>query len=518
LSQKQFSFCYNPYSRIQEIDPYRFGVFDLRTSLIPAFWLLVTLSLASCGSTSSSGPKTSGVPYRAFVSNSVNGGSGAGLLIVNAETDLRPLNVGPISAGSTPGMMVVTPNRAQTLVVTSASNCSPTPPSPACQFSIISNAAESNAANLTLPGFTESVVISPDSSTAYVAVPNAKVENSDPGAIELYGLGGQTPGSPAGEVDIPSVQYLAIDNGGDRLLAFSPNSTTNPNSVAVVTPSNLGTSNPVVTYVVVTNQPFDHPVQAFFSSDDTTAYVINCGPECGGSQASIQTIDMTTSPPTAGGSGVTCLAGRCLGTVNNFPAGSVGLVNGTTMYVAGTPYNTNGQPSQPCTGQTTAAQTCGVLSVIDLSTLTVVGSASAIITDGYHNRIALGPNGQLFIGARTCTEIIPSTPPPAGAEVRGCLSIYNTLTTAVGTVPSGGVVIPPANGDVTGIQPIANRDVVYLVQGYPTPGGSLFIYCTVVDVDNNCPTADGLQTAPANVPTYGPLMVGSFYDVKTVDF
>ena len=508
----------------------------LRIPLITAFWLSVTLILASCGSSPSTGSRTSGVPYRALVSNSVTGSTGPGLFIVNAETDLRPFNVGPISAGNTPGMMVVTPNRAQTLVVTSASNCSPTPPSPPCQFSIISNAGESNAANVTLPGFSESVLVSPDSSTAYVAVPHAKVENADPGAIELYVLPGQSPGTPAGEVDIPSVEYLAIDNGGDRLLAFSPSlspvgttsvacgttSVVSPYSVAVVTPSNLGTANCVVTYIPAPGQspqsPFDHPVQAFFSSDDKTAYVLNCGPECGGTQASIQTIDMTTSTPTPGPPGVACNNpdGRCLGTLN-LPAGTVGFLNGTTLYVAGTPY-ASGSPSQACTGQTTAAQTCGLLSIVDLSTLTLVGTP-AVITDGYHNRIALGPNNQLFIGAQTCTEIIPPTPPPTGAEVRGCLSIYNALPAAVGTVPSGGVVIPPANGDATGLQPIANRNVVYVVQGYPTPGGSLFIYCTIVAPNINCPAADALQSAPVpEEPTYAPLMVGSFYDVKTIDF
>ncbi len=108
--------------------------------------------------------------------------------------------------------------------------------------------------------------------------------------------------------------------------------------------------------------------------------------------------------------------------------------------------------------------------------MTVTNSAPIIITDGYHNRMATGANGQLFIGARTCTEIVPPVPPPAGAEVRGCLSIYNTLPTAVGSVLAGGVLIPPENGDVTGIQPIGTRTVVYVVQG-----GSLLIYDATID-------------------------------------
>ncbi len=108
------------------------------------------------------------------------------------------------------------------------------------------------------------------------------------------------------------------------------------------------------------------------------------------------------------------------------------------MYLAGTPYS-GGHPSQPCTGQTTAATTCGLLTIFDLGTMSITNSSPIVITDGYHNRIAMGANGQLFIGARTCTEIIPVQPPPPGAEIRGCLSIYNSLSTAVRTNSPGGV-------------------------------------------------------------------------------
>ena len=32
---------------------------------------------------------------------------------------------------------------------------------------------------------------------------------------------------------------------------------------------------------------FDRPIQAYFSLDGSTAYVLNCGPECGGTTASV---------------------------------------------------------------------------------------------------------------------------------------------------------------------------------------------------------------------------------------
>jgi len=253
---------------------------------------------------------------------------------------------------------------------------------------------------------------------------------------------------------------------------------------------------------------FDRPVQAFFSSDDTTAYVVNCGAECGGNQASIQQLDMTTL--TLGFYGPVCVT-DAEGTLQC--AATEALVEGSTMYLAGTPY-WGGVPSLACTGQQTAATTCGLLTVFDLNTMQIVPPPNCpsgqqcpiVITDGYHNRIAMGADGQLFIGARTCTEIIPPQPPPQGAEIRGCLSIYNTQNVAVGSIQPGQVTIPPETGDVTGIQPIAKREVVYLIQGQNVQGGTLYIYDTTTDA------VDKVEEQRLNN------LVGNFVDVKTVDF
>jgi hypothetical protein len=488
----------------------------LKKVLILLLFILPTSLWLSCGASSpSSSTQTSGLKYRAFLTNNVSAGSAsAGVYVVDASKDVRPA-VAPISAGSTPGMMLVTPNRALTLVFSGdgtqfSDNV----------FSIINNANESNAAHLTLPGITESFVVSPDSSTAYVAVPGAQVVGQSLGIIEMISLGS---GAKTGEISCPPVNpanpvciwpagvpqgfnppyhFLSIGNTGDRVLAFSEGPDSVADVVAVITPSSLGTASPTVSFVT----GFDHPVAAFFTSDDTTAYLLNCGRECGGTQASIQTLDLKTN--TAGPSSVVCNAGgnpTCIGTVN-LVAGSVALLNGSTLFVAGTP-----APPQPCIGQTTAATSCGRLSIVDLSTLSVANAAAISITDGYHTRMALAANGQLFIGARTCTEI-GTFPPPTGAEVRGCLSIYNTLSIAVGQVPAGGVLIPPANGDVTGIQPIATRQVVYVVQGQGVPqGGTLYIYDA---------TTDTLEHNPNDPNNPGQIngLIGNFVDVKTVDF
>jgi hypothetical protein len=425
------------------------GVPSLKKVLIVVPLLLaVSLLLLSCGGyNSGSGSGGSGLKFRAFLSQDVT--AAAGVQILDAQKDVRAF-VAPIPAGAAPGQMVVTPNHVQTLVF------SPTD----SRLTLINNKGESASASIVLPGFTESFVVSPDSQTAYIAVPTATVVGQNPGVVKILNLNN---GGFTGEIDVPAVRFLALGHSGNRLLAFSDNS----DSVALVT---FGTGNPTVTTI----PGFDRPVTAFFSGDDNTAYVVNCGTECGGTQASVEKFDLSIT---------TCLPPGACPTVN-VPAATGALLDGTTMYLAGTPVP-NPDPF-PCTGQTTASASCGLLTVFDITSMTVTNPADIVITDGYHNRMAIGADGQLFVGAHTCTEIFAVN---AGDEIRGCLSIYSTQTQAV--------VIPPANGDVTGIEPIATRHVVYLAQG-----GEIQIYDT---------TTDKLQKTQIDIS-------GEVIDVKVVDF
>lgn len=400
----------------------------------------------------------------------------AGLQVIDASRDVRVLQ-SPITAGATPGMMVVTPNHSLTLVYSRTGN----------NLAMVSNSSESTSSSVALAGRTDSFVVSPDSRTAYVAVPTAPVVGQSPGEIAVITLssGNVTAhvSCPPGVRPLPAqpvcilnsagngitfnlpYHYLSMSNSGNRLLAFSDDS----NMVAVITPANFNSDQTAITFI----DGFDRPVAAFFSPDDSTAYIVNCGAECGGTQASVQALDLTQAVPVAGAA-------------SPVPAATVAVVSGATMYLAGTPV-----PASPCTGQTTAATTCGLLTIFDLTSMTVVNPDPIVITDGYHSRMALAANGQIFVGANHCTEIIPSIPPLPDEEVRGCLSIFNTQT--------GAVVIPPDNGDVTGIQPIAKRTVAYVVQG-----GELRIYDTATDA-----------LLPENKQIH---ISGEVVDVKTVDF
>ncbi len=83
-------------------------------------------------------------------------------------------------------------------------------------------------------------------------------------------------------------------------------------------------------------------------------------------------------------------------------------------------------------------------------------------------------------------------------EVRGCLSIFNTDTAAV--------VIPPDNGDVTGLQSFTTRDVEYVAEG-----GNLRVYDTLTD--------SLLVETTDNITETGTIVItGYIIDVKAIDF
>ena len=160
-------------------------------------------------------------------------------------------------------------------------------------------------------------------------------------------------------------------------------------------------------------------MQAFFSSDDTTAYVVNCGAECGGVQASVQQLEMTTNAwlrwrglchvrPSA----------SCAATVASLMARPcISPVRPTCRSYR--------QPLVTCKARRRAADLRNAYHLRP-DEHDRVYRARPSITDGYHNRIAIGPNGQLFIGARTCTEIIP---PVSAAARRRDFAVASPSTT-----------------------------------------------------------------------------------------
>jgi hypothetical protein len=407
------------------------GVPGLKKTMISlAVLVAASVTIVSCGSSNSSSAKhMSGLKFRAFVSNPLSGGGAVGLPaidIVDATQDLlSPSTVSLLGLVNQPGLMVVSPDLRSTLVF-----------SPPENVVVIDNATESPASGvlvIDLPGSTESMAIASNSATAYAAVPSAAVAGEAPGAVVAMSL---TTGAVTATIPVPAAHYLVLSPDGSHLLVFSDNS----NNVTVIATGLIGTSSDP-------RQPaggiccFDRPVWGIFA-DSATAYIFNCGAECpGGVSAGITTFTVGSPVP---------------GSTVPLSGATYGLLSGGTLYVAGTP------PHTAC-GAGTAATTCGTLNMVDVDGMKVINSSPIIITDGFHNRMAMAADGQLFIGARSCTSINV-----LGGEVRGCLSIYNTSTS--------GVVVPPQIGDATGIEPIPGRHIVYVCEG-----GAFQVFDTTTD-------------------------------------
>jgi DNA-binding beta-propeller fold protein YncE len=431
-----------------------------KSALLFVALVVISVGLVCCGGGSHSTLPPSKLTTRVFASQNITSlTANPGLVIINGEYDTLA-RTPHIITGTAPGYMEISPERATLMVFDTATN----------NIDVVNTAKETLAGTIPLPGPTISMV-APSNNVGYVAVSSAPVIGFAPGALVALNL---TSNTITASISVPNAQYVVSNSGGSQLLVFSNES----NSVSVVSPLLLNTGAPITTTV----PGFDRPVYAVFSSDGNTAYVLNCGPQCGGTQASVQPLNMTTLVP---------------GTPVPVDAATVGLLSGSTLFVAGTPPTNN-----PCTGQVTAATTCGRLDMIDLGSMTVTGRI--VITDGYHDRIDMSSNGQLFIGSYDCTNIGNVNALNPSGEIRGCLSIYNT------NIPGNtSAIIPPDNGDVTGLQSFSTRYVEYVAEG-----GNLRVYDTQTDsflLSESTPNGD--------ITLNGTIAItGQIIDVKQIDF
>ena len=419
---------------------------------------------------------------RAFISNPVfpnfTGTGSPAVAVLDASVDelsgavitLQTLLSGSLQGA---GMMEVSPKRDHTLVFSPPDN----------KLGIVSNSGDALDSVVSLPGWSESFAWT-DNSTAFVASPSAPANGQAAGEVLRLDI---PSAAITATIPVPSAHYLAPSPDGSKILVFSDNS----NSLTLITPSLIAsaTSNSMTpcgpSQVALCSLPgFDRPVSAIFDNSGLTAYVLNCGAQCGGTGVgpcagftlctSISVLDLSQSPP------------KIANTIA-VPAATTGLLQGSTLYVAGTPAlaaDNNCSSVSPAT----AATICGRLTAINLQTLT---TTSIAITDGYHTRMAMSVNNQLFVGSRNCSNIQVT-----GGELRGCLTIVNLSS---GSLAASGVVVPPDNGDVTGVQAVPNRDVVYVCQG-----GKFRVYDT---------TTNKIQ-----INQFPPDVAGQAMDVKMADF
>ena len=298
----------------------------------------------------------------------------------------------------------------------------------------ISSSIEGVAGSFPLDGTPEGVAVTGDGNTAFIAIPSL-------GRIQIADLAGNKLVDPINGV--PGVRRLVVTKNGAKLLAF----TNDVNTVIVINVADkTGMSSPI--------GGFDRPYTAVISSDDTKAFILSCGVECGGTSARVTVLDLATG---AVGSSV--------------PVGgaTVGLLEGTSLYVAGSP---------SVSTSTTNGGTFNVVNVSNLAALTA--SPNVPISDGLHHTIVPVSAGKFYIGALRCTII------NTGGVSKGCLSIVSGTTGSVGA----------ARGEVTSIAAIKNRTVAYVTQG-----GDLDIYDT---------SSDALQAKQIDIS-------GKVVDAKEID-
>jgi hypothetical protein len=217
---------------------------------------------------------------------------------------------------------------------------------------------------------------------------------------------------------------------------------------------------------------FDRPVKAVFSSDGSTAYILSCGPECGGTTSSYTRVAIAPMIFLLGqASGLLPTTSALASATVRIPGGaSNALVDSSTMYIVG-------QQAQLVQGQTLFG---GNLTVVNLSTNTV--SSSVSISDGQPgatSRMLEADDNTLWIAMTGCTAGVRYATGASGGY--GCLTMYNTLTNTV-------TMLEPYIGDATGIAAVTGLHKLYTAEG-----GQVYIYSTKdgSSIDNQFVTVTG---------------------------
>jgi len=383
--------------------------------------MMALAAVIGCGSSSKSNtaPLT-GLSKRVLVTNQ----EASVVQFVDAKRD--QLNTKVLSA---PGPTKIVTANGKTVVLDSTADA----------LSIIDNPTEAVTFTLNLDDQPVDVAITADGTTAFAAESNL-------GEIRF---GTTADGNLSPQIlHIPNARRLVMSPNGSKLLVFTdPQAQSNITSFFVIDTASKG-------IIEITSSSFDQPITAVFGTSDTQAFILNCGAECGGTAASVVSVDFSgvfSNPATP----------ATIGTPVPVPAATTGLLNGGNLYVAGTP---NPAPTGP--GAACPLSRCGTLTTVNTSSSTA--SAPVPITDGLHEKMAFA-NNRVYVGSSSCSV----DPGSAANSIRGCLSIFNTSTSTT-TFPQESSF--RQNFDVTGLQPISNRNVIYVIEA-----GELDIFDTTTD-------------------------------------
>jgi len=352
-----------------------------------------------------------------------------------------------------------------------------------------------------LNGLSSSIFISRSQQYVFAASQQSHVLT-----VVNQGTGGSYP------LNLPGVYRVSVNPGGSVALAFAQNSNYLYYPVALTTGQTLSYSggpstwplgavdcepqnapgwcliqalDPTSTKTNIKPLSFDRPVKAVFSADGNTAYVLSCGPECGGTTSSITPLPIAPMIFLPGqGSGLLPTQGQIASCSTNtanscslpIPGGSSNaLVVSSTMYVVG-------QQPQVINGQTLFGGNLTVLNLTAGASGWATVTTAAAISDGQPgavSRMIEADDNTLWIGMSGCTIGVRYATNPAGGY--GCLTMFNTSTNTV-------TMLEPYIGDATGIAAVTGLHKIYTAEG-----GQVYIYSTVdgSTLDNQYVTVTG---------------------------
>jgi hypothetical protein len=195
---------------------------------------------------------------------------------------------------------------------------------------------------------------------------------------------------------------------------------------------------------------FDRPVKAIFSSDGSSAYILNCGPECGGVASSVSIMPTGPLNVTDGQQSGSIPTQSAMTTIPVPGGASNAHENATTLYVMGQKLMPDGLFG-------------GYLTPVNLTNNTA-GTAVSVSDSapGQRTRMALADNGTLWLGGLRCTEGERF----ATGQPYGCLTMFDTASNTV-------TLIEPYQGDLTGVAAVLTLSKVYVAEG-----GQVYIFST----------------------------------------
>jgi hypothetical protein len=325
---------------------------------------------------------------------------------------------------------------------------------------------------------------------------------------------------------IPNVYRVAVNAGDTVVLAMVQNSDTvyrviklnsnqYPTSIAAIAAIGAVDCEPlnVPIYCAIpvntgsTTNAFDRPTGVYFSLDGTQAYVLNCGPECGGTTSSVTFLEqgaLDVNTFTIGVPNVSAFAANI-----PVPGGVTdALSDGVTLYVSG-------QQLQP------DGLWAGNLSTINLANVAANPSAAVTaqysISDGTHTKMLFADDNTLWIGSQFCATGERAHQASLGVTTQAanynCLTRFDlgSLTPSIVPAVSQGspqVTVPYPNtnqnqfyyGDLTGLCWVQTFHKVYTAYG-----GQVHAFNTV----------DGSEINNVNIIVQGTALDVAYLDAQT---